>query len=317
MTKSHERILGAYAAHPVQSDFSGSSDETWFYEQVARLSGVTGLELPFNGALHKSGAAYLAKILPKDYSIVVTCLPGQMQRMALQSDFGLASPSAVGRDSALAFYQSLFAQIEELASLRSDLRFIGIECHSGPRAPNQNAFSRSLASLLANDFFLKFPDVKMLIEHCDSWRTDRPVAKGFLRLSEAVAVATEYAERGVGMTLNWGRSFIDTQSEVGVTVQLETVISTGLLSGLIYSGASLGHPMYGSSFEDSHAPLRSSWKGESPELLALTDREVEKNSALALSAGAWLGIKVQALPKDLDMQDRLVFLQSHTSKIFA
>src|SRR5437899_3094981 len=78
----------------LESRFFGALDEAGF---------VSGLELPFTGTLHPHDPAWLIRNIRRDWSVVLTAIPGTMGRLGADAEFGLASSSAAGRSRALDF----------------------------------------------------------------------------------------------------------------------------------------------------------------------------------------------------------------------
>ena len=151
----------------------------------------------------------------------------------------------------------------------------------------------------------------LAIEHCDAFRAGQPHAKGFLRLTDEIAMAqdvTAGSSTRVGITINWGRSAIDRHSTDGPDEQLVQEQDAGVLLGLMASGATATDGPLGPAWSDSHAPMFADdpLSGEptsllTPELLRTTLR----------SAGNGLdyeGLKIGIRPPHASLDRRLALI---------
>jgi hypothetical protein len=95
-------FVSSYAASPCSTDWNPSK-EGQFFEGLAVLPQLRGLEIPFYGKLHRHDEDFFLSRLVPAWDYVVTCLPGTMDRLASHKNFGLASSDEDGRRRALDF----------------------------------------------------------------------------------------------------------------------------------------------------------------------------------------------------------------------
>jgi len=267
-------ILGGYALEPAR-DALGDREAEW-YELLGGIEGGAGLELPLRaGRLHPDGAARLAELLPRGWRVVVTMLPATMAGMRAAAGYGLASPDDEGRAAALADLGLLRDELRRLNDATGESTALAVHVHSGPRGTaTAQAFTRSLDELTAQDW----SGAVLSVEHCDAWRPDGVVEKGFLSLDDELAAVRA---AGVGQSINWGRSVIEARSADGGSQQIAEVAAAGTLTGVFFSGAS-------ASWKDVHDPIDT----VEPASL-LTRAEIDR--AVAAWAGTppqFVGVKV-------------------------
>ena len=187
---------------------------------------------------------------------------------------------------------------------------VAVEVHSAPSGEGgeADALSRSLAEAAG----WGWRGAALVLEHCDSYHADRRGVKEFLPLEEeldAVAtVAAQGAATPVGVTINWGRSAIDARNADGPVEQIGLAKSRGLLAGLMLSGASDRHSVYGPPWDDTHAPGAAidTSAGEPASLLTS-----ERILAARDAAGAGLrydGVKLSARPDSVSSVRRVAYI---------
>jgi hypothetical protein len=274
-------ILGSYAAGPVfveaESSLQRYSDELKRFQLAVRgLSYVVGLEIPFTShglGVSVPGAGLAAEdICAQNWDVVITALPLQMEKMALDPHYGLASLNEESRKAAVLDLYQLLRSAHALQKLRPDLRLRAIEIHSGPRrrksdlvAKSQSAnFLKSMREILAHLSELDWPPggkpnaqlpnsvtsvtapashrPNLFIEHCDAGAERDEPAKGFLSLAEELQVLgqlmlTHPCSAGspqLGLIVNWGRSAIEGRS---AEMPTEHVLQAqSFLRGIVFSG---------------------------------------------------------------------------------
>lgn len=279
--------VAAYAAIP-----PGNFDvraETAVYDGLETL-GIAGLEQPFFGALHRHDEGFLLGQLRPDWDVVLTTLPGTMDRMKEAPAFGLASTDEGGRGRALRFMEEARRAAERINARLGRRAVRGVEVHSAPRpSPSRDAFARSLSELRRWDW----QGATLLIEHCDAAHD-----KGFLRLEDEVAaVRASAGPTAAACSLNWGRSALEGRSAKTPLEHIATLKEENLYGGLVFSGVTPAHAEYG-AWRDSHAPFSTSCPASllTPEAAA---------AALAAGVPPLVGLKVQPLPASLDIPSRL------------
>ncbi len=304
-------LLGAYAAFPGDSDFSGSPDECGFYQRLRGIDRIDGLEIPFKGTLHPKGLSFLADQLKPGWKITATLIPGQMAEMEKDLHYGLASLNDKSRARAVEHAITAWRELQSIKKSRPDVEISALQIHTGPRGEQASpqAFSKSL-SHLCEDTALR---ARLQIEHCDAWTKKQPVSKGFLSVDDEI---NQCKKHEIGILINWGRSRIEGQSDETPNSHLREANAGGVLRGLIFSGASLGQELYGNTFRDSHAPFLEGFpraRGDAHRGLALTKalatqalREARKSRNSVL-----IGLKMQPLPKSLGIQERISFINKN------
>ncbi|TPW21611.1 MAG: UDP-N-acetylglucosamine pyrophosphorylase [Elusimicrobia bacterium] len=297
-----EVLVAAYAAAP-PGTFDPAA-ETALYDGLAAL-GVAGLEQPFFSGLHRHDEGFLLGRLRPEWNIVLTVLPGTMDRMREDSAFGLASADGDGRKRAVGFMASALRAVERLNARMGRRAVRAVAVHSAPRpTPSWERFAESLTELRSWDWM----GATLLVEHCDAARPDGAHDKGFLRLPDEVSAVRGSAGRTpAACSLNWGRSALEGRSERTPLEQAAALRASGLYGGLFFSGVTPTHPDYG-AWKDSHAPFSTACPASllTPEAAA---------AVLALGAPPLVGLKVQPLPASLDVPARLAVVADGLSAL--
>jgi hypothetical protein len=295
--------LGAYAASPCHSAWDAAA-ESAFYQGLERME-LAGLEHPYWDRLHRWDDAWFLDHLPSAWTLVLTTLPGTMDRLKDDPRFGLASADKDGRRKALDALEGCRRVIHHLHKYLGRRVVKGVTVHAAPRLgsgakSDLESFSDSLTVLRSGDW----DGASLLVEHCDAFKEGQPPDKGFLRIEdEVVAVRRSSGTTPLSMLINWGRSAVESRSADGPIRHIRRAVDSGLLGGLFFSGATPSHPLYG-DWRDSHAPFQASV----PESL-LTSQA----AAQALEEAGdppFLGLKMQALPKTLSVPERLGFVRT-------
>ncbi len=247
--------VGAYAA----SAGLDERGESALYKGIEEL-GAAGLEVPFTGRLHPRDEGWLTGQIRPAWSIVLTILPGEMARLAENKHFGLASADADGRARALDFAEEARRAVERLHAALGRAAVVAVQVHSAPRLGGSGAksslerFADSLSDLRGRDW----SGARLLVEHCDAAVSGQSPDKGFLRIEDEVAaVKTSKGKTPVSVSVNWGRSAVETRSARGPLGHVARAVQADLLGALFFSGAAPAHPEYG-SWRDSHVPFSTS-----------------------------------------------------------
>lgn len=291
-------FVGAYAA----SKGLDPDGESALYDGLAALD-VAGLEQPFAGTLHRDEGWLMARIRP-EWSLVLTTLPGTMDRLAGDKHFGLASADEDGRRRAVDFIEGARLAVERIHRALGRRAVRAVMVHSAPRLGGSGArssvggLSDSLSDLRARDW----DGASLLVEHCDAAAPGRAPDKGFLRVEDDVlAVKLSHGATPSGLAVNWGRSALETRSAEGPLEHLRRAAQADLLGALFFSGATPAHPEYG-EWRDSHAPFSTSC----PESLLTPDAA---RAALAEAPSCpILGLKLQTKPESLPVPARLAVI---------
>lgn len=271
-------IVGAYPVIGASAEAASAC-----VAALAERDDVGGLEIPYaaSGIVVPSGC-------PDRWRHVVTCIGDTVQRMTADPMVGLASPDREGRASAVRVIADLRDQVEALGSVAA------VEIHSGPqRIATATAFAESLAEIGGWDW----GDVRLLVEHCDAWRDDRSVEKGFLSLDDELAVLAGLDGR-FDMCVNWARSVIETREARTGADHVRTISAAGRLGGVMFSSVSDADSVYGGAWVDAHLPPADSSGGVPSSLL--TARLVRETLAAAGDAlsGSLVGLKIGVQPAD-------------------
>ncbi|AZA11324.1 DUF4862 family protein [Corynebacterium gerontici] len=282
-------VVGAYASQP--SDLESQRE---YYDLLAQTGWVDGLEIPYPGQLHQG---VLGEMLEGRFThSVLTAIPGTMVNVWDDPNFGLASPEVSGRAKALEFTSQLRDALE---ALHQDHGHIvdWVALHSAPtNRATPEAFQESLETLLEWDWC----GARIVIEHCDEQSEEHQAEKGFLLLEEELAVAHA---AGVHCSLNWGRSAVGSRGDQRPNEHVAEAAESGLLAGVIFSGASPLATEYGPAWIDGHLPLSS----DEPASL-MTPEQVAKASELAGEV-AYLGAKC-CVPQHATLQERLGMIEN-------
>ncbi|WP_116947729.1 DUF4862 family protein [Jiangella endophytica] len=303
-------IVGAYAAAPRGLE-PGTQFRT-YVDDVLGLPAVDGLEVPFqeNGSPWND-PAYLRATAPTSEH-VLTMIPATIMALAGSPAQGLASSDDAGRKQAVEQLRRAFEFVTDV-NAGSGGRFTAVELHSAPRHPHTSAdaFRATLDEVLAWDW----GGVRLLIEHSDAHSDAHEPAKGFLPLADELAVADE---RGIGLSLNWGRSAIETRSADGPREHIAAAVRGGRLDGLVFSGVSDADTLDGPAWADLHLPIRD-WSdapiaGEAATSL-LTSAEVT-GCVRAAGGPAIVGVKVGS-PSTATPADCLDLVRSNVAIVAA
>jgi hypothetical protein len=245
-------VLGAYAASPSLEGWDADR-ELEYLQQVTAIPGVSGLELPWTGALHAHDPEWLLTSLPTGLRCVVTAIPGTVAALAADPAVGLASTDGSGRAEALRLAARLRDDVARLVDAGRDTTVVAVELHSAPRGDRGgvDAFRRSLDEVAGWDW----NGAELVIEHCDAFIDGQPPAKGYLTLEGEIAAARD---AGVGIGLNWGRSAIELRDPDRVVEHVAIARDSGLLRGIIVSGAADQAGPLGGAWVDAHHPFAAS-----------------------------------------------------------
>ncbi|WP_158602761.1 DUF4862 family protein [Jiangella rhizosphaerae] len=280
-------IVGAYAAAPRGLE-PGTQFRT-FVDDVLALPAVDGLEVPFidNGSPWND-PAYLHAGDPAGEH-VLTMIPATMMALAGSPAQGLASSDDGGRKQAV---EQLRRAYEFVAAVNAGPggHIAAVELHSAPRHPytSADAFRASLDEVLTWDW----GGVRLLIEHSDAHSDAHEPAKGFLTFAGELAIAEEH---GIGMSVNWARSVIETRSAGGAREHIAAAVERGRLDALVFSGVSDADTLDGPAWADLHLPIRD-WS-DAPIAAAaatslLTATEVTDSLRAAGGAPSYVGVKI-------------------------
>lgn len=299
-------VLGAYAL------FSGVPDEALVeaYSSLETQPLVGALEMPLAEALGEraclgASRSGLPGVVMDRWDVVITCIPTVMGKLASDPHYGLASRQHEGRQAAVADVRRALELARDTAHISGRSRVRSIELHSAPgRAlASTSAFEASLTELLQ----VEAAGTLLAVEHCDAARPGRAPQKGFLELTEELAVLEVLDDDRLGMCINWGRSVIEGRSPRTPAEHVALAATSRRLSGIMFSGASAADGPWGAPWADGHiAPrgagaLPSAW----PTSLLGADEIEETLAAASGNAPGFLGVKVTAGPAGTSVRERL------------
>ncbi len=232
--------------------------ERRWYESLKDEDLIGGLELSFDGTLHRSGVRHLSGLLSPDWVNVITSIPGALRRARTDAWYGLASTREASRRQAISDAHDLFDELVELQQLSGERSVKAVELHSGPRAQggasSPEAFTRSLTEIASWDW----GSVQLSVEHVDAWVPGQVPEKGYLTLESECSSTIEASQRSgrrVKQNLNWARSAIETRSAAGPDAHLSYLLAQDNLAGIVFAGVCPVEVVGKHPWQDWHAPI--------------------------------------------------------------
>lgn len=297
-------FVSAYAAASPASPWDRGAEGALF-DGLARLD-LAGLELPYTGRLHAHDDAWLIAQLRPNWRFILTLMPGTINCLKNDKDFGLASADADGRRRALDFAETARRAIERLHGHLGRKAVAAVSLQSAPRLAGSGARSslEAFANSLTELRGLEWDGAELLVEHCDAAVPEHAPDKGFLRLEdECAAIGLSSGTAAARVMINWGRSAVETRSAAGPREHLRRAREAELLAGLFFSGATPVDSNYG-EWKDSHAPFSTSCPAS---ILTPAAAKAALKEAGALT---YLGLKIQPLPATLGVTERLAMIRA-------
>jgi hypothetical protein len=250
-------IVGAYPASIAHRNWDPVS-ESDFFELLSNDKRIESLELPWLGKIHPHDVSWLQNNFPKNLKAVITSIPFVMGQLSKDSNYGLASPSQESRQKAISDVKVIYEAIKEFDNKTGRKTVSAIEIHTAPReVGNVDSLAKSLAEI-SN---WNWEGAEILIEHCDAFVAGQTPEKGFLSLEQEIA-ALKSSGSNIGVLINWGRSAIEFRDANRVIEHVELAKDSGLLKGLIFSGASDKQGLFGYPWIDAHHPFITSENNE-------------------------------------------------------
>jgi hypothetical protein len=300
-----ERVwwVGAYALTATLSAFS-ERDAAEFYAELGAMPQLGGLELPVHRFEKIDDPWRHLHLLPRAFDSIITPLPYVMQSLEKQPRFGLASQDAEGRRAALQLVEDVRQRIRRLEDHCGRPAVRAVEWHSAPTGQaDADALRRSLEAIASQDWGA----VEHWVEHCDASVPGQKPAKGFLDLNAELSIVKDL---GLGLSINWGRSVLETRQPLGALQQIRAAEHAGVLRALFLSAVAEHDPLYG-SWLDNHAPIQGIGEGAwRPQNSLLTQAAVQSALQAAATAPYW-GLKIQPFPTSLSLTERLDCLRQH------
>lgn len=246
-------FVAAYATSPTTS-WDPVIDSAYF-ASLLQDSRVEGLEHPY---LDEDSSRYpmswLHRILGDSKTLLLTLLPATMRRGAACPGFGIASQDEKLRSEAVRLVERAHDHVRSLNTAFGRPVVKAVHLHTAPRNDgtaqrgSAEALHRSLGEITAMDW----QKVALNTEHCDAFVPGQLPEKGYLSLSDEIAVLKEVGH--VGLVINWGRSAIEARGSVGAAEHLRRAREARLLRGVFFSGCTdLAGSPYG-AWKDTHIP---------------------------------------------------------------
>ncbi len=288
-------IVGAYVASISLREWD-ERDETLFYHHLKKRPDIGGLEHPFYGTLHRYDDDWFLKNVRPDWDFVFTCLPGTVERIKNNPQFGLASQNEKGREAALAFILEAHRAVKKLNHYLKRKSVTAVAVHSAPaKEGSKEAFAKSLREIDSWDW----DGAKILMEHCDAYRGDGQYAKGFLPLEDEMGAMKQTK---IGAMLNWGRSVVEGRNTTHILEQIDQLKRENLLKGFIFSGTT-------KDFADKHTPPPTPNNGQIDYAESLMTKEAIGKSLERLPADLdFLGFKIMPNPIPKNCEASLVVI---------
>ena len=309
-----EYIIGAYATAPSTEQWHQEL-ETQYYQELKALDSVIGLEHPFVGRLHPYDDDWFLENIDKNWQFVFTTIPGVMGNIAKNPHFGIASTNEEGRKAALDFYQQAQQAILKLNSHLDKQAVSFIKIHTAPKITASThssiqALQDSLETMQSWDWY----GAKLVIEHCDAHIAGQAAEKGFMLLEDEITAIKQVNSRhncDIGISINWGRSAIETRSSTGPLLHIKQAYRSGLLKGIIFSGASGVEGPYG-QWKDTHMPPEQAFNIPSfAEGSYLTIEQIENSlQQCHYEQLDFIGGKISISPNQASVSKRVSYIKS-------
>ena len=303
-------FMGAYASSPNVGDWDPAL-ETRYYNEIKSFDNVMGLEHPFAGSLHNKDEDWFLANIDPNWEFVFTCIPGVMGAIGKNPNFGIASDDDAGRQEALAFILKARDAIAKLNAQSGKEVVRAIQIHTSPNKSKAGSSKESLTASLTEMLSWDWQGTELVIEHCDAFIEGQAPSKGFLSIEDEIAAITAAKAatgKSVGICINWGRSAIETRSAEGVVTHIKAAKNAGVLSGLMFSGASGNESDYG-VWRDSHMPPQAFTTGGAGEPSSLMTADTIKDCLEAAGPDSllYLGAKLGIRPRDAGVVERLSY----------
>jgi hypothetical protein len=245
-------IIAGYTAAPTQPQAAAE-----YYGELMQLKQADGLEFAWSGPQTPDLLEPVLSRLPAAWSITLNDIPATWRACTDNPKFGLASPDAAGRESAVRMVGDMRAGIKRINERAGRQVVAALEIHSAPGfdnrvlMPDARAFKQSLEEIAALDW----AGCSVMVEHCDAFIDGQKPAKGFLRLDDEIRTLGSLAGSPVTLSLNWGRSMIELRDADRVLDHVIAASRSGLLRGYTFSGTAGTDNEYGVAWLDSHLPF--------------------------------------------------------------
>lgn len=307
-------IIGAYATAPSTLGWNEGLEKK-YYQQLRAIKNIQGIEHPFVGKLHAFDDDWFLANIDSNWQFIFTSIPGVMAHLAKNPNFGIASTNEPGRQAALMFYQQARQAILKLNQHLDRQAVSHIKIHTAPKITTQTqssiqALQKSLETMQSWDW----NGAKLIIEHCDAYIVGQEAEKGFMLLEDEIAAIRQINNKlhsNIGISINWGRSAIETRSSTGPLQHIKQAYRSGLLKGIIFSGASGNEGPYG-QWKDTHMPPEQafnipSYASGSLMTIAKIEKSLQQCDCHQLD---FIGGKISLSPNQASIKKRISYIKS-------
>lgn len=292
-------IAGIYVTSPTLDAWDAQKEIEFLHAIRESLPTLGGLELPFYGpGFHPHNEELFLKNCDPKWNYSFTCMPGNMNRVKANPQFGLASDEESWRRDAVKFHEDALKSAKKLNQALGRKAIRSVQIASSPKrmlAPSsQAAFTKSLRELAAWDW----EGMELLVEHSDAYLPSHPPVKGFLTLEEEIGAIRD-SKADFGVLINWGRSAIEGRSAEKPLEHIRMAKNAGLLRGLIFSGTSPDCPRFG-KWTDLHMPVAPAEGMGFPEKNSILTESCIQAALTEVGSTKLtvLGVKILSIPRD-------------------
>ncbi|HHY1437486.1 TPA: DUF4862 family protein [Campylobacter jejuni] len=304
-------FVGAYTSSPTLFKWDYQQEQSFFNLLKSSIK-IKGLELPYYGQLHLYDEKKFLQLMDENWRYVVTAIPGNMEKISNNIDFGLASNDNKARLEAVSFYSNIIKAIAKINCYfgENKVDFVSIATSPSIRKSLVSDSVGNLYNSLKTLLDLNWDGAKLMIEHCDSGRNEWAI-KGFMNLEDEIEVVGKLKQEGynIGITLNWGRSAIEYKNKNGILKHLDLIIENNLDYALMFSGVCNSKKSAYGMWQDLHAPIASANENIYGEKYSLMDRDSIHTVFKKIKnyrQAEFIGIKVMPMPyENADMQTRI------------
>lgn len=305
-------FVGLYATSPCLFKWDKKREFDFYTSARESLSQLSGLELPFWGnEFHKFDEPFFLKLLDPNWNYVVTALPGIMDHLKEDNNFGIASKDEGSRKKAIDFVYRLNESIKRLNDYFGRKCVKGISLASAPSLKNDKSLSSvdSLKRSLEACVNFDWEGASLYIEHCDSGKVSHIPEKGFLNIEEEIEAISDFSNgsTSLGLVINWARSTIEGRSPSMAMRHLEVAQRNDLLKGVVFSGVSGDDKPFG-NWRDLHLPLAREQGSQFYEESSQLSKDEVRNivQSCSLEKLDFLGVKVLSWPIEESTLERRI-----------
>ncbi len=304
-------IVGAYPSAPSFHQREQSL-EVEFWQRLAEIPGIGGIEQPCLADLHPYGDDFLFNHIPDSWQIVVTGVMETMRRRGANGGFGLASTDEAQRQACVELYRHILDKINQANDHFGCKKVLALELQSAPLAGCKDShsaaacFQTSLHQMLEWDW-----PCELVVEHCDAMSGVSP-RKGFLPLKDEIEVLTAVNKQhntGISLCINWARSALEAQNITLPVEHIKQCQQAGLLSSVMFSGTTQSGP-YG-DWQDLHSPFSpfDGAKAGCEESLMTLDIAREIYQLAPANSLSFSGIKLLEIDPQASVEHRVAIIE--------